>query len=267
LPRKQWLRYTLLRMALSQEQINTFSRSLAYQVIFGSVTLAMGIVFLPLLAMRHPALKAKIPHLWTGASLSLQRNVLGLDYRVTRHTPVPTGGVIYAVKHQSAWETIALWHILDRPVFVLKKELLDIPIFGWYLARADNIVIDRSAGKKSAGQMIDQCMKYLSEGRNIVVFPEGTRTEVGAQTRYKSGIGGVYETLNPKVFPVALNSGCFWGRNRFLRKAGTVDVEILPPLPTGMDRATFMHTLQEHIETVTARLVAAPLYPILSDYY
>jgi 1-acyl-sn-glycerol-3-phosphate acyltransferase len=254
-------------MALTQEHINTFTRSLVYQVIFGAVTLGMGIAFLPLLAMRHPALKAKIPHLWTGVSLSLQRQILGLDYRVTRHTPAPEGGVIYAVKHQSAWETIALWHILDRPVFVLKKELLSIPVFGWYLQHADNIVIDRSTGKKAAGQIIDQSMKYLTEGRNIVIFPEGTRTEVGMETRYKSGIGGVYEILHPKIFPVALNSGCFWGRNRFLRRAGTVEVEILPPLPTGLDKVLFMHALQEHIETVTARLVAAPLYPTNSNYY
>jgi 1-acyl-sn-glycerol-3-phosphate acyltransferase len=254
-------------MEYTQEQINTFTRSLLYQIVFGVVTLGMGIACLPLLAIRHPALKAKIPHMWTGLSLNLQRSLLGLDYRVTRHTSAPSGGVIYAVKHQSAWETIALWHILDRPVFVLKKELLSIPVFGWYLARADNIVIDRSTGKKAAGQIIEQSNKYLQEGRNIVIFPEGTRTEVGVETRYKSGIGGIYETLHPEIFPVALNSGYFWGRNRFLRRSGTVDVEILPPLPTGMEKSVFMQTLQNHIETVTARLIAAPLLPIPADYY
>jgi 1-acyl-sn-glycerol-3-phosphate acyltransferase len=100
-----------------------------------------------------------------------------------------------------------------------------------------------------------------------VIFPEGTRTIPGEQTRYKGGIGAVYEVLSPTIYPVALNSGCFWGRNQFLRLAGTVEVEILPALPTGIPKADFMALLQETIETATAPLVQAPKYTGLSEYY
>jgi 1-acyl-sn-glycerol-3-phosphate acyltransferase len=220
-----------------------------------------------LLILKHPALKHAIPYRWTSIALWLQRHVLQLTYEVRSHTPLATGGVIYAVKHQSAWETIALWHILDRPVFVLKKELLSIPVFGWYLAHADNIVIDRSAGKKAVGQIIEQSTKYLMQGRNIVMFPEGTRTQAGAEVKYKSGIGAVYEAIAPTIYPVALNSGCFWGRNRFTRRAGVVEAEILPAVQSGLSKSEFMTLLQTHIETVTARLVAAPKYREMSDYY
>jgi 1-acyl-sn-glycerol-3-phosphate acyltransferase len=256
-----------ISMTFTQNDVDAFARSLLYQLVFTCVTVGMGVACLPLLLIKHPALKHRIPHLWTGIALALQRHILRLTYEVRRHTSSPEGGTMYAVKHQSAWETIALWHIVDRPVFVLKKELLNIPIFGWYLACADNIVIDRTAGKKAVGQIITQSMVYLSAGRNIVMFPEGTRTEVGAEAKYKSGISAVYEALSPHIHPVALNSGCFWGRNCFIRKAGTVEVEILPPIAKGLSKPEFMESLQTEIETVAARMVANPKYRTAPDYY
>jgi 1-acyl-sn-glycerol-3-phosphate acyltransferase len=188
--------------------------------------------------------------------LLLQRYVLRLNYYVegTEHI-APEGAVIYAVKHQSAWETLALWHILHRPVFVLKKELLDIPIFGWYLRRVDNIVIDRSSGKQAITQIIQQSRDYLAQGRNIVIFPEGTRTAVGAHTRYKAGIGALYETLTPTIIPVALNSGCFWKRNAWVRKAGIVRIRFLPPMPQGLAKEEFMEMLQSTIEEHSIKLI------------
>ncbi len=252
---------------ITQEELNNLARSVAYHVAFTTLTLGMGILCLPLLAIKHPALTFVIPYKWTGWALDLQRYILGLDYEVRSVAPLSSGGVIYAVKHQSAWETLALWHILDRPVFVLKKELLSIPIFGWYLRQADNIVIDRSSGQKAVGQMIEQGMKYLMEGRNIVIFPEGTRTPAGETTRYKGGIASMYEALAPKIYPVALNSGCFWGRNALVRKPGTVEVEVLEPMPQGLPKSEFLEQLQQRIETATAPLVANPKYPPPPDYY
>ena len=117
------------------------------------------------------------------------------------------------------------------------------------------------------GQIIDQSMSYLKAGRSIVMFPEGTRSRVGVEAKYKGGIGAVYEALSPTIYPVALNSGCFWGRNRLMRKAGTIEMEILPPLPTGLDKSAFMSILESQIEAVTAQLVANPRFPKASDYY
>jgi 1-acyl-sn-glycerol-3-phosphate acyltransferase len=245
---------------LTPQDFSNLGRSVLYHPAFVFATLGMGLAFLPALLAKNDAVKGTIPYRWTKMALKLQSSLLSLNYEVKRHTPAPEGGAVYAVKHQSAWETLALWQIIDRPVFVLKKELLDIPVFGHYLGAADNIAIDRSAGKKAIEDMVEQARYYLLQGRNIVLFPEGTRTAIGSTPKYKSGIAAIYEAFSPAVYPVALNSGCFWPRNALIRKSGIVDVEILPPLPTGMSRHQFMETLQQHIETVTARLVAKPHY-------
>ena len=254
-------------MSTTYDKLNAVGRSLVYQIAITCVTVGMGIACLPLLLLKHPTLKYAIPYRWTSIALWLQRYILHLTYDVRSHAPLASGGVIYAVKHQSAWETMALWHILDRPVFVLKKELLSIPVFGWYLAHADNIVIDRSAGKQAVAQIIDQSMKYMMQGRNIVMFPEGTRTRAGAEVKYKNGIGAVYEAISPTIHPVALNSGCFWGRNRFIRRAGVIELEILPSVTKNLSKSDFMQALHTQIETATARLVATPKYRETCDSY
>jgi 1-acyl-sn-glycerol-3-phosphate acyltransferase len=217
----------------------------------------MGIIFLPLLLQKKPALKYFVPHVWSKAMLWLQHHVLRLRYEVLghKHINLSAEGAIYAVKHQSAWETLALWHILHQPIFVLKKELLDIPIFGWYLRQADNIVIDRTAGAKAIAQIVEQGRNYLAQGRNIVIFPEGTRTNVGATMRYKAGVGALYEALSPVIIPVGLNSGLFWKRNAFVRKAGVVRIKFLLAMPTGLPREEFMQRLQSTIETASNELI------------
>lgn len=236
-------------------------RSVVYQVVFTSITLTMGVVCLPLLIINHSALKFMLPYIWTWIALKCQKYILNLDYRVKAHVRVPKGRAVFAVKHQSAWETIALWHILDRPVFVLKKELLRIPVFGWYLSKADNIVIDRKSGQKAIGQIIEQSMHYLTYDRNIVIFPEGTRTKPGDKVRYKQGIGNLYQALGPPVYPIGLNAGAFWGRNSLVRRSGVIDVEIMPPIKAGLPKQEFMEELQTTIETSSDKLLELP------DYY
>jgi 1-acyl-sn-glycerol-3-phosphate acyltransferase len=233
-----------------------FLRSTIYHCLIWFITILMGLAFLPLLLLKSNALKYFVPHLWSKIALLLQKYILRLNYEVIGADNIsPNGGAIYAVKHQSAWETLALWHILDKPVFVLKKELLNIPIFGWYLAKVDNIVIDRKAGKKAILQIIAQSEKYLIEGRNIVIFPEGTRTKVGAESKYKAGIGALYSKLNTNIIPVALNSGIFWGRNAWVRKSGLVQVQFLKAMPEGLSNYNFMQTLQNEIETASNELI------------
>jgi 1-acyl-sn-glycerol-3-phosphate acyltransferase len=237
-----------------------FLRSSFYHILMWCITIFLGIVFLPLLLLKTKALKYFVPHFWSKIALVLQKHILRLPYEVIgKENIAPQGGVIYAVKHQSAWETLALWHILDRPVFVLKKELLNIPIFGWYLAKADNIVIDRGDGRGAILQIINQSEKYLSEGRNIVIFPEGTRTRVGAEVKYKAGIGALYGRLYPKVIPVALNSGVFWGRNAWVRRKGLVKVQFLQEAPTDLSVEEFMNYLQNQIESATNSLIKSDI--------
>ena len=253
-------------MIKTQRDLENIYRSIAYHCTSIPITLLMGIAYLPLLAMNHPKLKADIPLQWTGIMLYLQKKILKLDYTVHSEIDLSQAHGIFAAKHQSAWETIALWHILNRPVFVLKKELLSIPIFGWYLGKADNIVIDRSAGQKAIGQIIEQAMQYLTQGRSIVLFPEGTRTQAGATVRYKQGIANVYEALQPTIYPVALNSGVFWPRNSLIRKSGTVEMHVLSAMEQGLSKQEFMEELQRVIETQTAKLVDSPIFPDEPDY-
>jgi 1-acyl-sn-glycerol-3-phosphate acyltransferase len=249
------------------EDLNAIGRSLVYHPAFILSTLAMGVALAPALFGKDEAVKAAIPYRWTKWALRLQADILRLTYEVKYCSQLPQGRAIFAVKHQSAWETMALWHIIDRPVFVLKKELLDIPVFGAYLKAADNIAIDRSAGKGAMEDMLRQAHTFLQAGRNIVIFPEGTRTAIDAQSRYKQGISYLYEAFNVPIYPVALNSGCFWGRNAFIRRAGVIDVEILPAIPKGLSRDMFMDVLQQQIEGITKRLVKQARYREVFEYY
>ena len=139
---------------------------------------------------------------------------------------------------------------------MLKRELLFIPIVGWAMARAGNIAVERGDGAKALRGLVRQAKAAIAEGRSILIFPEGTRTPVGSQRPYQVGTAALYRQLGVPVVPVALNSGLFWGRRKFIKWPGIIDVEVLPPIPPGLDRETFMATLRERIEGATARLVA-----------
>jgi 1-acyl-sn-glycerol-3-phosphate acyltransferase len=181
--------------------------------------------------------------------------ICGIRFEVKGREHIPKEGAIFAVKHQSAWETLALWCILDRPIFVLKRELHKIPVFGPYLKKVDNIAIDRGGGSKTIRQMITQAKHYLQKKRAIIIFPEGTRIPPGETRSYRIGIAALYDALSPPVIPVALNSGCFWGRNAFQKKPGTITVEFLPPMQQGLDKKNFLNELHARIETASTALL------------
>ncbi|MGE0660890.1 MAG: lysophospholipid acyltransferase family protein [Reyranellaceae bacterium] len=214
------------------------------------------IVLLPLLLgpMRWAQTAGVI---WSSNILFLLRAICGLGYRVTGRENLPPGACIVAPKHQSTWETMALYTLVERRVAVLKRELTWIPLFGWYLLRAGSISIDRQAGPKALRGMLRQARDRAERhAARILIFPEGTRTAVGATAPYHPGIAALYSHLNLPVVPVALNSGVFWGRRTFIKWPGTITVEFLEPIPPGLKREQFMTLLRERLETATARLVA-----------
>jgi 1-acyl-sn-glycerol-3-phosphate acyltransferase len=154
----------------------------------------------------------------------------------------------------SMWDTMALYLALDCPATVLKRELLHIPFYGWFLWKATAIAIDRNAGAGALRKMSHAAQAVLGEGRPILIFPEGTRKKPGAAPDYKPGVAGLYGILGVACVPVALNSGVHW--TGFLKRPGTIVLEFLDPIAPGMKRPAFMALLEERIETATNRLLA-----------
>jgi 1-acyl-sn-glycerol-3-phosphate acyltransferase len=154
------------------------------------------------------------------------------------------------------WETFALLPLFPDPSFIVKRELSWIPVFGWEIWRAEMTFVDRGARSQALAKMTANARIQLEQGRQIIIFPEGTRRAPGAEPAYKYGVVHLYAETGIACVPIALNSGLFWPRRRFVRYPGTVTVEILDPIPPGLDKKTFAATLQDQIETTTTRLLA-----------
>ena len=228
-------------------------RSALYFVWFIVVSVVVHIIFLPALLMPRRAAVVAARSWCTGVLWGL-RAIAGLDYEIRGALP-PRGSLI-ASKHMSMWDTIALFYVLGDPVFVLKRELMRVPFYGWYAQRVGMIAIDRAAAGAALRSMTKAARSALSRGLSIIIFPEGTRKEIGASPDYKPGIAALYQRLDVPCVPVALNSGLFWtGRAGFLKKPGRIVLQFLPPIAPGLKRWDFMQTLQQRIETATADLV------------
>jgi 1-acyl-sn-glycerol-3-phosphate acyltransferase len=165
--------------------------------------------------------------------------------------------LVVASKHQSFWETFALVRFFAHPLFILKRELMMIPVFGWYLKKVGMISVERGGGPRSLIKTLKRAAAEVKLGRQLVIFPEGTRTAPGAEPSYKAGVAQIYAESGVACLPIALNSGLFWPRRTFMRYPGTLVVEFLDPLPPGLPRDEFMTRLREAIETATTRIVEA----------
>jgi 1-acyl-sn-glycerol-3-phosphate acyltransferase len=179
----------------------------------------------------------------------------GLDYRVDGLENIPDYPVIILSNHQSTWETLAIQKIFPPMVWVLKRELMYLPVFGWGMAILKPIAINRSSGKKAIDQLLEQGKARLAEGINVVVFPQGTRTAPGSKTKYKIGGAMLAAKTNTPVLPVAHNAGHFWPRKGFRKKRGCIHMVIGKPIPvTGMSAAEINKVTQDWIETRAAEL-------------
>lgn len=194
---------------------------------------------------------------WIDFCLWWLRVTCRLTHRIGGLENMPTGPVIFACKHQSSWETLAFSRLFPGSATVMKRELVLIPVVGWAMARVGNIAVERGDGSKALRGLIKQAKATLADGRSILIFPEGTRVAVGDERPYQVGTAALYRQLGVPVVPVALNSGLFWGRRKFIKRPGVIDVEILPAIPPGLSRDIFMATLRERIEKATNRLVKA----------
>jgi len=191
---------------------------------------------------------------WCHGLIVLLRLCCGLRWKLVGGAHLPAGRSIIAAKHQSAWDTLIFHVLLRDPVYVLKRELLAIPLMGWYLRKAGNIAIDRSAGSRALRMMQRAVDQALAEDSTIIIFPEGTRTAPGAPPSYQPGIAALYQHTEAPVVPVALNSGLFWKRAGLPARPGIITIEILPPMPRGLKRSEFLSELESRIEEATSRL-------------
>jgi 1-acyl-sn-glycerol-3-phosphate acyltransferase len=233
-----------------------FLRSLLFNVLFYLVLVFWIIVGIPTFLMPRWGI-VTIAQCWARSSIWLMRLICNIkvEYRGTEN--IPKGPLIVASKHQSMWETFALLQFFPEPLFILKRELKWIPFFGWYLTKADMIGIDRSAGGRSLLEMARRAGAEVRRGRQLIIFPEGTRTAVDAPPHYKTGVAQIYVDSGVPCLPVALNSGLFWPRRTFMRYPGTLVVEFLDLLPPGLSRREFIARVSTVIEAATSRLVAA----------
>ncbi|MGB6350205.1 MAG: lysophospholipid acyltransferase family protein [Pseudolabrys sp.] len=230
-------------------------RSIAFNVLFYLNTIIYLIAALPTFFMPYRAIVA-VAKSWGRTNLVLLRVVAGIDCEIRGREKIPKGPVIVAAKHQSAWETFALLPLIDNPVFILKRELQWIPIFGWLTIKGRMVPVDRGGGAQALAAMVERARIELADNRQLIIFPEGTRRPAGAEPRYKLGVSHLYVAGGVPCVPIALNSGLFWPRRSWRRFPGTVVAEILDPIPPGLSREEFFDRLQNDIETATARLIA-----------
>jgi 1-acyl-sn-glycerol-3-phosphate acyltransferase len=230
-------------------------RSVIFNALFYLNLLLHCLAAMPTMLMPYRAVMA-VAKSWGRTSLWLLRVVAGIKVDFRGLEKIPPGALILASKHQSFWETFVHLTILDDPVFILKRELMWIPLFGWCLWKGEMIPVNRGARGPALAAMTERARHELSRGRQIIIFPEGTRRAPGAEAKYKFGVAHLYAATGVPCVPVALNSGLFWPRRSFRRFPGTVRAEVLDPIPPGLDRQTFADRLREDVETATARLVA-----------
>ena len=208
----------------------------------------------PALLMPYGAAMAVIRS-WARFVLFGLRWIAGVkvEFRGLEHRPV--GAALMAGKHQSMLDVIAPFAVLLDNCFIMKKELMPLPFIGWFAWKTKMIAVDRSAHSKALKDMVKQARARHAEGRQILIFPEGTRAEVGAAPDYKPGIAALYRDLEVPCTPIATNSGAHWPAHGFKRRPGTVVFEFLPAIPAGLKRAEFMATLEERIEGASNALL------------
>ena len=230
-------------------------RSALFNTLFVLWSVALMVLWLPAL----PGPRIWTPRgqtFWAKGVMAMLKTIAGIEIEIRGRERLPEGAFVVASKHQSAWDTI-IWHIIvDDPAIVMKKELLLIPMYGWYSKKAQMIPVDRKAGAKALRTMMRAAEAATAMGRPLIIFPEGTRSAPGERKPYQPGTMAFYRHLKLPVVPVALNSGLFWSKRTPIKRPGKIILEFLEPIEPGMAKQQFNEELENRIETATANLVA-----------
>lgn len=232
--------------------------SLLFLIWFYGGMLAVGMSYAPL-AMLDERYVWRAMRAWSKFALFGLRWICGVRVKIEglEHLP-PKGAALFAAKHQATLDTILPVLFLDEPVFPVKYELIRAPVFGFYMKRG-MIPLKREAHAKALKDLVRAAREVIAKGRQIVIYPEGTRQELDAAPDYKPGIAALYRDLNLPVSPVALNTGLVWPPKGIMRKPGTVTIKVLPAIPAGLPRDEFMRELETRIETECQALLPPQL--------
>jgi 1-acyl-sn-glycerol-3-phosphate acyltransferase len=230
-------------------------RSLLFNLAFYLNLIGRMIVLSPVFFLSPHKKAWAVPKNWVRSNHWLQAKIVGTTFEIEGLENIPQGSYILAPKHQSFWDTYALLPWLDDPVYILKRELTWIPIFGWYIGKMRMIPVDRGARGKVMAAVLERAKGEMARGRQLIIYPEGTRRAPGAPPDYKFGIARIYADLDVPVVPVAMHPGLFWPRRKFLRFPGHFKVRILPPIPPGLGRDVFHARLVKETETASDELL------------
>lgn len=229
-------------------------RSFIFTIVFYTITLILSLVFIPTLLLPRKCALC-FPIVWTWLTPKLLRFFCGvkIEFKGLENLPKENGYMI-ACKHQSALETLLFHAIIPNTFYVLKRELVLLPIAGLYAPKTGCVAIDRKGGGTAMRKMLNKVQKNLAKGMNLIIFPEGTRTKPGEKKPYSPGVALLYEQCQAPVVPVALNTGYCWPKNQMRKIPGTVTIEFLPPMPAGLHRRAFLSELQDRIEDACEKL-------------
>ncbi len=231
------------------------TRSFLFNTLFYLNLVVLMILGLPTMLFGRRAVFA-LARLWGEISIWLLDKICGLRLEFRGVENIPPGALLIASKHQSFLETFALLRHAPDFAIILKRQLTYLPLFGLYLIASQQIAIDLGRGRKALQQIASAAKPVLAAGRQVFIYPEGTRRLPGAPPKYKQGVAALYVETGAVCQPVALNTGLFWRRRGFLRRPGVAVIEYLPVIPPGLDRTAFAGRLQSAIESACARLNA-----------
>ena len=223
-------------------------RSLIFNALFYIMTFIQMVVSLPYFFFVPRITAWSVPNNWSRLNNWMLRVICGATVEFKGIDNIPKGPCIIAAKHQSTWDTFVLLPFLTDPVLILKRQLMWIPLFGQMLARMEMIAIDRASKDVARKQVNAGANRAKADGRQILIYPEGTRRSPGDEPAYKQGVSMIYEATGLPVVPVAHNAGMFWPRRKFLRYPGKMTVEFLPPIPAGLKRDEMFKRLIVEVE-------------------
>ena len=216
-------------------------------------TLFLGLLCFPFLLI--PSRYLRLPTLiWIKGIFLLLEYVCGITHEIRGLKNIPDEPVIIVSKHQSAFETFALFYYFKNSFFIHKKQLFLIPIFGQYLMKSNMVAIDRRGGAKTMRKILKETKKRLDDGFSIIIFPEGTRKKPGDPPDYKTGFIGIYNEAKRKLLPVALNSGLCWPKHKLAMQKGHIIIDFQHPLSANLSRKEVLVKVQDSIETATNKL-------------
>jgi 1-acyl-sn-glycerol-3-phosphate acyltransferase len=226
----------------------TAIRSILFNVVFYLALVLEMIVFTPIYFLLPRRKAWFVPKFWARSSLWLHGVICGAPARIDGLENLPDGPFILAPKHQSFWDVLAFFPYLRDPLFILKRELMRIPLFGWYVAKMRMVPVDRGERSKALKAVVARTLLEMEKNRQLIIYPEGTRRAPGDVPAYKWGIAELYSRLNVPVVPVVHAAGLFWPRRKFMRYPGVIHARFLPPIEPGLDRQAFLDRLVAETE-------------------